>query len=624
MTKKGFLLIFMAMFGLNVHAHTIDSLSALRLASEFINKKALTRGASVIDQSQLTIARSMLSKKGNPLIHIVNQANGGFIVVAGDDRARTILAYSDSTPYNIKNSNPTVEFLLDSYANQIEKITKSGYEKSTTREFDEQYEDIEPLLKTQWSQHAPYNSLCPKLNKRCPTGCTATAMAQVFYYHQWPEHGMGKHSYIWADRTLSANFGNTTYQWDKMKLSYGDDPDNAVATLMFHCGVAVNMSYHEDGSSAMYNENSIIDFFGYDASTTCGVIGNGSDNSYFTPEDIYADLKQGLPVLLLPSGLEHSFVCDGFSSDGYFHFNLGWGGDSDGYYALGAVHDEWNVVGGFGVFHLQKPLPSFMQRHMTFFPMHDGNATIVETDAEWDGIIPSTISDGSNSYPVNRIGLDAFKGYKGTSVTLPASMTYTRAESYENLTNLKEIKVEEGNPSFKSLNGMLVQEGDIWDKTILVKVPVGFSGVCEVPEGVNTLGSNMLIGCTNITQLILPKSVNKIKENAVTSIWGLRSMLIYADEPPQIESAYIKECIVIPAIYVKPGTLQKYLDDYHWSQYDYLLHEMTDDMTAVKSPQQRLSTNSKQYSLSGRQISKAEKGVQIVVDSEGAKKVVVK
>ena len=178
-----------------------------------------------------------------------------FVIVSADDCVKPILGYSDENPFGtdampenaygwLKGYDEQIQFAID---NQIKASSdvqikwqnlKAGIvsqEKSTN--------SISPLLQTKWNQGSPFNALCPS---GTVTGCVATAMAQVMKYWNYPSHGVGSHSYSWNGRTLSADFGNTSYDWDNMKgtySSYTNDEKLAVATLMYHCGVSVDMNY---------------------------------------------------------------------------------------------------------------------------------------------------------------------------------------------------------------------------------------------------------------------------------------------------------------------------------------------------------------------------------------------
>ena len=68
-------------------------------------------------------------------------------------------------------------------------------------------------------------------------------MAQIMKYWNYPEQGTGFKSYDHETYgTLSANFGGTYYNWNAMP-TYVNNPNEAVAELMYHCGVAVEMGY---------------------------------------------------------------------------------------------------------------------------------------------------------------------------------------------------------------------------------------------------------------------------------------------------------------------------------------------------------------------------------------------
>ncbi|MBQ4379771.1 MAG: C10 family peptidase [Bacteroidaceae bacterium] len=188
---------------------------------------------------------------------------------------------------------------------------------------------VDPLVKTEWSQRSPYNDMCPvdsKYNETTLAGCVAIAMAQVMNYWQWPIHGIGKNSYRWTDakdkgKTLSANFGDTYYRWEDME----SDPV-AVSTFVYHCGVAVYMDYSTgfSGSSEYYAKSALESNFGY------------SEDIQMRPRNLYTDeqwaallkenLDNGWPIIY-SSGV-HTYVVDGYNKDGLFHNNqgYGWGG----------------------------------------------------------------------------------------------------------------------------------------------------------------------------------------------------------------------------------------------------------------------------------------------------------
>ena len=152
------------------------------------------------------------------LLYVVNSGDG-YVVVAGDDTApNMVLGYStDGGQFDYDNAPENLRYWLGEYARQIEYMANNGLtadQLAPAATFDT---EVAPMITTQWDQDAPYNDQCPVLNgKRTYTGCVATAMAQLMNYHEWPKQGTGSHSYKWNSQTLSADFGSTTYDWDKM------------------------------------------------------------------------------------------------------------------------------------------------------------------------------------------------------------------------------------------------------------------------------------------------------------------------------------------------------------------------------------------------------------------------
>lgn len=284
----------------------------------------------------------------------------GFVVLPAEDAAPVLLGYSDTGEFDI-DGNPALKEWFEFYNSQLNYLkTHPEYVKELSKVSHKERKEIDPLTKTLWNQEYPYNLLCPKVDgHETVTGCVATAMAQVMKYHNYPEHGKGKHSYFWrpGEEELTFDYDSIPFQWDKMDNIYdkesSEEARHAVAELMLGCGVSVDMHYEPGGSGAatMQMGASLIDIFGYSKSLW---MPNRAYYGYEEWEDmIYADLAEGLPVLYSGAGTGggHQFICDGYKSDGFFHFNWGWGGLSDGYFLLTALNpDELGVGGGAGGF----------------------------------------------------------------------------------------------------------------------------------------------------------------------------------------------------------------------------------------------------------------------------------
>ena len=302
-------------------------------------------------------AHTALQPNGEPAFYVFNRGeNQGFVIISADDRTYTVLGYSDHGQWDENDLPDATRAWLEGYAQQISALEGDA---AYMPEVEPTYTPVAPMCTTQWGQRDPYNLLCPMYGEdRTVTGCVATAAAQVMKYHNYPTHGIGSHSYKWANEngdsiTLSANFAGTTYQWSKMLDTYDEqstaEQENAVATLMSHCGIASNMIYGTGGSSANSSEmvRKLITNFGYDKGIRSLMKDYAGEQVLM--DAIYADLRAGRPVYINARTLAntgHAFVCDGIDAEGMLHINWGWYGKSDGFYRLSALAPKEQGTGG--------------------------------------------------------------------------------------------------------------------------------------------------------------------------------------------------------------------------------------------------------------------------------------
>lgn len=292
----------------------------------------------------------------------------GYMILPAEDFSPALLGYSESGEFDIAG-NPALAEWLDFYNREIEYMktrADGSSEKARVKRTEKSVEprsgrmEIAPLLQTEWNQEYPYNELCPKVDGReTVTGCVATAMAQVMKFYNYPPKGKGSHSYFWrpGEEELTFDYDSVPFRWDLMEDRYDSQSSAesrcAVAELMLGCGVSVDMHYEPGGSGAATTAmgESLIDIFGYSSALW---MPNRTFYGYDEWEGmIYDDLAKGLPVLYSGAGTAggHQFVCDGYRADGYFHFNWGWGGLSNGYFLLTALNpDDLGVGGGAGGF----------------------------------------------------------------------------------------------------------------------------------------------------------------------------------------------------------------------------------------------------------------------------------
>jgi hypothetical protein len=306
----------------------------------------LTRRAP-LRRSSIATASNDTTELNEAYYVFCDDLDGGYVIVSASDKMRPIVAYSP-TGY----IDETVELpaqlsnwlnLLSDATRYVELHPEAAITTAQTAGLSD-LTPIAPLLgNIAWDQNDPYSLLCPR---KYPTGCMATALAQVMRYHRYPEHGMGSNSYTNAatSQTLTVDFSEQTYQWDLMKETYDEtateEERQEVAKLMYHCGVALNMAYAADnsGSTAPYYLAATVDHFGYNDLTTLQY------RNMYTYDEwnrlLYAQLAAGRPILFSgqSSSGGHAFVVDGYRSNGYYHVNWGWSGQYDGYYDISILN----------------------------------------------------------------------------------------------------------------------------------------------------------------------------------------------------------------------------------------------------------------------------------------------
>lgn len=342
--------------------------AATAIAAPLTPQQALQRAGEQM-QSTLRTSPSALRFTANDLAYTVKDSQQmasiyvfahrdapGFILIGADEVAAPVIGYSDRESFSSDNIPCGLEFMLEEYSKEIAAAKASGapIHKNMGRvEGKTDYAPIAPICATKWNQGEPYFNLAPLSgNKHCYTGCVATAMAQVMKKHNYPVKGSGSHSYTWSGKTLTYNYADSTFEWDKMTDTYSadskEDAKYAVANLMSACGIAVNMQYSTSGSGA-YSQDvapAMIQYFKYSPTTT-----------YITRAGLTLDswndmaiqsLKAGCPIYVSGqnSSAGHAFVCDGYSENGFFHINWGWGGSSDGYFRFTALDPSTQGIGG--------------------------------------------------------------------------------------------------------------------------------------------------------------------------------------------------------------------------------------------------------------------------------------
>ena len=343
-----------------LEARPVDKAAAASLAERILNK-------TVVDATPARFTGC----------HLFTGTDGkGFVLIAADDRVRPVLAYSPDGTFDPAAMPGHVAAWIEGYQQEIASVAAAN--ASPSRKVAEEWRrwnngtpktrntSVEPLLTSRWYQAAPYNSCCPydtAYDARGVTGCVATAMAQIMRYWQWPEVGYSSRSYPCSYYgTLTAVFDTTHYRWSLMPDTLGAGSDSAeidaVATLMYHAGVAVETMYHPEGSGSYTlstggldfpsADNALKTYFRYNPMLKA--LNKGGYNDAEWDAMVRAELDAGRPVFYTAVdpvvGGGHAFILDGYDTLGMFHVNWGWGGRYDAWYLIDSLAPGAGSLGG--------------------------------------------------------------------------------------------------------------------------------------------------------------------------------------------------------------------------------------------------------------------------------------
>ena len=343
-----------ALFVGRLVASPVDVEQARQLGLKYVQHNVAKQVAD------LSLAHTELTEDGTAALYVFN-FEGGYVIMAADDVAQPVLAFGEEGCFDANNIPDGLAYYLRHYARQIGYAVANHMEPDAeiaaqwqqmadgTMNATRGSRDINPLVTTNWNQDSPYNAYCPTgqggPGGHAYAGCVATAMSMVLKYWNWPDHGQGSHSYTPSGYPeQSVNFEETYYQWNNMPNSVNNSNYQAVALLMYHCGVSVDMMYGGSASGA-YSADvpiAIADYFRYTENT------NHLNRELYELTEwedmLIRNLEYGFPLYYSgsePSG-GHAFVCDGYrESDRKFHFNWGWSGYGNNYFAIDAL----NVMG---------------------------------------------------------------------------------------------------------------------------------------------------------------------------------------------------------------------------------------------------------------------------------------
>ena len=353
--RRFYSLLILVLVVLSAYATPVDKEQASNMADAFMSHKASSEHVDLKGTQRLL-------RSGEDDSYYLFSYDNAWVIVSGDTDMYPVLGYS--LEGKINHLPPAMESYLNAREDQAKSLRKHKLSSESSRRawqafergiFQENSRSVDPLVETKWNQGWPYNAACPAHpagpGGHVYAGCVATAMGQIMNYYEYPETGRFSTTVPWGE-DIEVDFSETTYDWDVMGTGINSQSQEAISTLLFHCGAAVDMNYSSDGSGSNIStaEYALKYYFRYKP---------GSDfltKSSFLDTDWRFMLKEDIdkqhPVLyrgVSNNGGGHAFVCDGYQDTSYFHFNWGWSGSGDGYFHLDGMDFHWSQGAVFNI-----------------------------------------------------------------------------------------------------------------------------------------------------------------------------------------------------------------------------------------------------------------------------------
>jgi len=456
MKQKFFLLVSLVLLAIPGRAAPVDESSARTIVHDFLismngnNFKSMpSSGGSAL---QLVHAEKSSVKMTQNSYYIYN-TGGGFVIVAGDDRAEQILGYGDRN-FDMNNIPCGLQAMLNIYKEQIDYLLDHPELEVETPSLNApklSSISVLPLLKAKWDQDQPYNNQCPFYNgsneSRCVTGCCCTSLCQVMYYWKYPTAPVPS---IPAYTTMSTNISlpalpSTTFDWDNMldtykNVNYTVAQANAIAWLMRYVGQAEEMGYGTTYGSIA----SIADvlraakMFGYDHNAKYIYKRNQYTDAQWASL-IQTELRAGRPIIYTAGdsngGSGHCFNLDGYDrATNTYHINWGWSGIFDGYFALNAFNinsvppsnfneDQMMIIG------LKPQTPEIeVNPDSLSFSAINGKTKTASFEVKGyalNGDLVVKLNNANGIYAINKTSISRSDATDGATVTVSYSPTTT-------------------------------------------------------------------------------------------------------------------------------------------------------------------------------------------------------
>ena len=541
------------------------------LNDKIVRESSTTRSANSIDLREF--------KKMDKL-SVFGLEGIGYVVISNDDRFRPLLGYSTSDftkseelPCGFKWWITTVNEIMK----ESESIQSKNSNFTSIRKTNNLPEHVDPLLNTKWGQSQPYNNQCVfTINGETIStfaGCTPIAMAQIMKFYEYPKRGNGSHTYMitndYGTFYPSTNF-DKNYDWTNMlddynNGSFSDVQANAVATLVYDCGVAVDTYYGEDRSPAGPSPASFMTYFDYD---DCFHLSRKNYTYEEWLKMVYLELSEGRPILYWAypeSGDGHTFVIHGYNDDGFVCVNWGWNGMSDGYYDIDLLKGYSN---GQEMIIIHQGLKGNETKDITILSPGTLQETLTPYLNSYHGVkISGALNDDDMQFIHSISGDNQYYNSEPAFYTIDLSDA-TIDGSYKNILPPSQF---EGTRVKRVIlpNNIIAIDDKAFNKSNICSIEIpatvktigemAFANTClcnvKIHNGVERIGEHCFVNDTKIDAVELPSSIKAIGSYAFSSCRGLRDLKL-PEGLTYIGTWFISDCHLINEITL-PQTLKR-------------------------------------------------------------------
>ena len=518
------LIISAGIYAANRSNEAIQQIAQTTLQSN--RKQALSHGRQhpSLQQPEILLETDMLA--------VVGYTDGGFAVISKDESNEAVLAYSDAI---------LSDTLPEGYVWWMNAMSETLRKGNARRKVPASTKSVLPLIQTKWGQNFPYYNLCVfnigGQNYQFVTGCVATTMAQIIKYYEYPQKGQGSNSYSVTytnagTLNVYSDFSSHTYDYEHMLNNYsnylGEDSETsikAVALLMSDCGISVNMKYNGQASSAFSNSipNALVNNFSYSDKVQY-IKRNNYSGDWMTL--ITNELDNNRPVIYSGDDADeggHSFIIDGYDSEGLVHVNWGWGGAYDGYYDIDLLNPEDSQYSNSqdAVINIMPAKENHNEDAVKYGKYYyllnpsDHTATLTYGNYKFTAAndIPSSITYNSQTYKVTAIGRNAFARTPLQSVNLPEGITETGTSAFA-YTPLASI---------------------------------------TMPKSMRTIGENTFFACEKLTSVTLNDDLDSIAGSAF-ALSGIQQITI-PDKVRRLQPKIFEDCASLQSVNLPPFEL---------------------------------------------------------------------